>query len=176
MAPTFIPGDTVFVNKLAFALEPPARGDLVLFRARQLGNEVIPFDRSADGDRAQYVMRVLAIPGDTIEFHGGIATLNGLPLAEKRLRRIWRDSHGEEHSVIREWIDGRAHLISRSDFLGRDFQTLTVEPGRYFVVGDARSVSLDSRYWGTIRREDILGRPTVIYFASKLDRIGRTPQ
>jgi signal peptidase I len=185
MTPTLLTGDFILVDKHAYGLRNPldngrwvgeglpARGDVVVFRYPQ--------------DHAQrYVKRIVGLPGDAIEVADGELILNGQPTAMRvegmmldtgspgpavPRRRITENLEGREHPVLR-CLDGCAAGAS-----GR----WVVPDGHYFVMGDNRDNSADSRYWGFVSDEELVGRAVVVWFHFKrfgddwgvrLDRIG----
>ena len=172
MAPTLLPGDAFLVDQLAYKRSNPQGGDVVIFRARVVGKGIAPLDRSADGREDQFVMRILGVPGDVVEFRSGVPLIAGSAAETEALGERWKGADGVERLIFREELGTRRHLIARMPSDGRDFPPMAVEPGRYFVVGDNRDNSLDSRYWGTIRADDIIGKAGRIYFSSDLSRLG----
>jgi len=185
MTPTLLTGDFILVDKHAYGLRNPldngrwvgeglpARGDVVVFRYPQ--------------DHTQrYVKRIVGLPGDAIEVADGELILNGQPTAMRLegmmldtgspgpavpRRRITENLEGREHPVLR-CLDGCAAGAS-----GR----WVVPDGHYFVMGDNRDNSADSRYWGFVSDEELVGRAVVVWFHFKrfgddwgvrLDRIG----
>jgi signal peptidase I len=168
MVPTLLLGDNVFVLKGALRgrLQP---GDVVVFRH----------------DDRPYIKRILAIGGQTVtETEDGIS-IDGVPLAAETIDPSYRytdlDSHrdvGEVHEarLVRERLAGKAHRIVRSHE-GGPGGAWTVPPGNYFLVGDNRENSHDSRVFGPVADADIVGRVLGVWFASRdgvpdWDRIG----
>lgn len=163
MEPTMHVGDFLLVDKQSYAggglwhdLLPPAevqRGDLVVFH--------YPLDGSVD-----LVKRVVGLPGDRVRMRGGRVWLNGDPLRETyayyhpSLPSGFRDDfpsllEADPNADLRWWIE------LRRDVRGGE---ITVPPGEYFVLGDNRNDSEDSRYWGFVPRAAIVGRPLLVYF------------
>ena len=187
MTPTLLTGDFILVDKHSYGLRNPFgnqrlagsgvpnRGDVVVFRY--------------PGDRSQrYVKRVVGVPGDVVEVHDGWVTLNG-----RRLDVVpegpFVDTGSPGGPVMRlelsERLPGREHPVLRcvsacaNGVAGR----WEVPPGRYFVMGDNRDNSADSRYWGFVDDADLVGRVSRVWFHFKLfgpdwgprfDRIGES--
>lgn len=165
MAPTLRVGELLVVDKQSFAsrsprnplsyLLPPTaihRGDLVVFR--------FPPDPSHD-----LVKRVVALPGDRLRLHNGIVFLNGLPLAEP-----YATHSAQSFDVFRDDFPSFRATDPNLDPLwwARLRRTvhdgeLTVPPDRVFVLGDNRDNSEDSRYWGFVPMENMVGRPLFVY-------------
>jgi signal peptidase I len=164
MENTLLVGDFLLVDKVHFAgsgsgLLPYGsirRGDIVVF--------YFPVDPS------QFlVKRVIGLPGDRIHLHDKIVYLNGAPLQENYVIHAqlfldgYRDNfptqHGYSREIDRHWRTELSQHVTNGD--------LVVPPDHYFVMGDNRDNSLDSRYWGFVPRANIVGRPLVIYLSVK---------
>jgi signal peptidase I len=167
MENTLLVGDFLLVNKLLYGAEVPAahlrlpsltepnRGDVVVFRP--------PHD-----PRRDYVKRVVGIPGDTLEMKEKALFLNGQPQDEVYARHI--DRRGDAVHPGMAWQSDHLVAAGPSDHYSPSRDTwgpIVVPPGQYFVLGDNRDNSEDSRYWGFVRREDIRGRPWVVYLSMK---------
>jgi signal peptidase I len=166
MKPTILEGDRVFVNKLAYDLKVP-------FTTRHLaqwGNphrgEIVVFFSPHDGRRL--VKRVVGLPGDTIELRQNRLILNGQPVEYRPLAQAWlRDVSPSDRAAqvfAGEQLPGRAHAVAAIPQVSarRDFGPIVVPEERYFVMGDNRDDSFDSRYFGTVERQRILGQATAV--------------
>jgi len=191
MIPTLLVGDLILVNKYAYGIRLPVvhtkifdvglpkRGDVMVFR--------FPNDPSVD-----YIKRVVALPGDTITVENNRLSLNGqpVPLREageffdsERLvyYRQYAERLGEfEHKLLTEldkpsFISGVEKFPFRDQCTyGRTGMSCQVPPGHYFVMGDNRENSLDSRYWGFVPEQNIVGKAFFIWMNfGDLGRIGR---
>jgi signal peptidase I len=163
MEHTLLVGDFLLVNKQVYA---PAGG---------LSRWLLPYRQVSRGDIVVFhhpdppflVKRVVGIPGDRLRIEDGRVTVNGMPLDEPyaafepTASNPFRDEFpGTEYTdpqVDRQWWH-------RMQSLTRDGE-LVVPPGEYFVLGDNRNHSKDSRYWGFVPRQSIVARPLVIYFS-----------
>ncbi len=146
MKPTFEIGDHILVNKFIYGIKipfirktmipisEPKRGDIVVF--------IYPEDRSKD-----FIKRVIAVGGDTIEIRNKKIYLNGLP---------YNDPYGvyTDDFIIPGSIQPRDN-----------FGPLTVRPDSIFVMGDNRDQSYDSRFWGTVDLKDVMGKAFIIYWS-----------
>lgn len=143
-------GDHLFVNKFIFGVPGPLealtplrgveRGDIVVFR--------FPEDPSVD-----YVKRVIALPGESVAIRDKVVYIDGKPLEEPYV--VFRDP-----TVI------PASPGLPEPFRSRDqFGPVRIPDGEYFMMGDNRDDSYDSRYWGTVKRPLIKGRPFLIYWS-----------
>jgi signal peptidase I len=166
MEKTLLIGDHVLVDRVTLA--PPATwAPLVHYRDVRRG-DIIVFFKPGEPD-LYLVKRVVGVPGDRIHLHSGIVYLNGQPQNEPQAAKPteadyqpYRDdfpavSTTENSEVTAEWsVDLPTHLQAGD---------LVVPPGKYFAMGDNRTVSLDSRYWGFVPRENIVGRPMFVYWS-----------
>ena len=163
MIPTLLVGDFLLVDKQvgpepAFTPFAPASaihcGDLIVFH--------YPVD-----PKLHLVKRVVAVPGDRVHLEGGRVVLNGTPLREPYaiFEPAAADSFRDEFprlTTADPGIDSRWWIQMRSLVSGRD---LVVPPGSYFVLGDNRNDSEDSRYWGLVPQSAIVGKPFLVYFS-----------
>ena len=151
MEQTLLAGDHVVVeNAGALARRSPKRGELVVFR--------YPVDR-----RNIFVKRIIGVPGDRLRFRGKRLYRNGAPVDEPYayLATSHTDSYRDNFPGVpnlRLYAPGEAMLKENV----RDDEVIVPE-GKFFVLGDNRDNSLDSRYWGFISKSDIIGRPILIY-------------
>jgi signal peptidase I len=161
-APTYLVNDLVLVNKAAYDLRlpytgivllshsDPERGDVVLYRVPEEGNTVFK--------------RVVGCPGDVIEMKDNHLIINDDPLRYERedpeAYAGVAGSHGLGSIVEIEVGIGPRHTVSHAgDASPRgDLGPLVVPPGRYFVMGDNRDNSRDSRMYGPVRRDHIIGK------------------
>ena len=190
MVPTLLVGDFILVNKFEYGLRMPitntkitqgsplARGDVVVFR--------YPKDESVD-----YIKRVIGLPGDTVAYQDKQLTINGQPVPETPLPDYFDDERQNYAKQFEETIGDKKNAILNNpavppfvmgayDYPYRDNCTYNsrgvickVPPGHYFMMGDNRDNSADSRYWGFVPDKNIVGRAFFIWMNfSDLKRIG----
>lgn len=164
LEPTLLPGDFIFVNKFSYGLRVPVTntkfvdigeprlGDIVVFRW--------PVNPSID-----YIKRIIGTPGDHIAYINKQFFINGEPL-EQEVVTVTRDYDESGRSWLveerEETINGESHLIYvRPEIPAKDFEW-TVPPGNYLAIGDNRDNSLDSRSWGFVPEEDLLGKAFLV--------------
>jgi len=195
MIPTLLVGDLILVNKYTYgvrlpiinkkiiALGDPQRGDVMVFR--------FPEDPSLD-----YIKRVIGLPGDKISYENKILTINGQQVPEVALADYFdrdRISYSNqfieklpsargvvEHSILKD--GDRLPIISPGNFRFHDncaytasntAVSCTVPAGHYFTMGDNREISQDSRYWGFVPDENIVGKAFLIWMNfGNMGRIG----
>ncbi len=168
MKPTILEGDRIFVNKLAYDLKVPfTTWHLLEWAAPQRGDVVVCF---APDTEERLVKRVAAVPGDTIEMRNGVLLVNG-HRAAYQLPDSGSDRPGASR-IMEETVDGRSHAIMRTPRVRaiRSFPRTQVPPGKYFMLGDNRDLSRDSRYFGMVDRDEIVGRATAVVLSVAPDR------
>ena len=170
MKPTIQEGDRVVVNKLAYDLKIPfTMIRLWKWADPQRGDIVVLFS-PVDGTRL--VKRVVALPGDRVELVDNTLFINGKPLQYSKDEMV--TSKDDVCFVRDETIGGVRHKVmltpQRSPLEGRYFGPKLVPLGHYFVLGDNRDNSYDSRFIGSIERRRIVGRATAVAFSLDRDR------
>jgi signal peptidase I len=190
MIPTLLVGDFILVNKFAYGIRipvwnrkvlgigDPGRGDVMVFR--------YPEDPSYD-----YIKRVVGLPGDRVEYRNKRLTINGQPVPVRRVEdylsrermqftpRFIERLGGVEHEVLVEddapaFVPmARAFPFSENCTYNMNGMACTVPPGHYFMMGDNRDNSADSRVWGFVPDENIVGKAFFIWLnLSELGRFG----
>lgn len=142
--------DHIFVNKLAYRLGEPRRRDIIVFRA----------EKKADIERRNenvLIKRLVAVPGDTVE--------------------VKRDAEGVLRLYINDVPQDEPYLLEpMDDRMQAEYATrgpLTLGKGQLFVMGDNRNNSNDSRYWGTVPRERVMGKAAAIFWPLNRIRLVR---
>ena len=167
MEPTLLVGDHLLVNKFIFEGQGSWYDKLLPYRAIRRGDIVVfkyPFD-----DHPYYVKRVIGLPGDRIHISDSVVFVNGKKLTEPYVIHdpLMDDPFGEEFPPAADSVPIdrlRPEWAARMMNYVRDRQ-LVVPPGHYFVMGDNRDDSWDSRYWGFVDRRAIVGEPILIYWS-----------
>ena len=172
MMPTLLTGDFILVNKFDYGLRlpllnskiidfsKPERGDVIVFRYPN-------YEHSAGYSGVDFIKRVVALPGDTISYEKDQLTINGETVVYRKIGAYQGVDSGKAMSgyrQVRELIDHADHDILLHP-LGhsRELSKTTVPEGHYFVMGDNRSHSSDSRFWGYVPEDYILGRAIGIW-------------
>lgn len=161
MKPTIIEGDRIFVNKLAYDLKVPLTTWHIAKWANPRRGDIVVFYSPKDGTRL--VKRVIGLPGEKISMSDNVLYINGKPLDYTLLNRsATLISTGP--LKIEENLEGTHHQIQLipSYPAMRSFSPITIPKGRYFMMGDNRDNSEDSRYFGFVKRDSIVGRATAI--------------
>jgi len=167
MENTLLIGDHVFVNREQFAPRTRWVGPLLPYRDIRRQDIVVFLSPAEPG--LYVVKRIIGAPGDHIHLRDGVVYRNGEKLNEPYVihqagenYNPYRDNFpavppSEFNNVAPDW-----QLTMKQYIQGDD---LVVPPDRYFAMGDNRDVSYDSRYWGFIPRENVIGRPMFIYWS-----------
>jgi signal peptidase I len=165
MKPTIMVGDLVLVNKLAYDLKVPFTTRHVASWSEPARGDIVVFFSPADGSRL--VKRVVGLPGDSIELRREALYINGVrqgyslddPLPYRR--EVAEDPHPV---VATEHLGDRDHLVALlpSRPALRSFGPVSVPAGSYFMMGDSRDNSFDSRFFGAVPRASIVGRATAV--------------
>ena len=165
MMPTLLVGDLILVNKYSYGLRLPVwhtrilelgrpeRGDVVVFR----------FPKNPDLD---YIKRVVALPEDEVVYAGKQLRVNGEVYSQERPRPFLDPLTGlprPHHTQYTESIGGRRHDILRDSLYEDVARSFTVPPGHYLVMGDNRDHSSDSRVWGFVPEDHLVGRAFLVW-------------
>jgi signal peptidase I len=160
MVPTLEVGDYILVNKYTYgirlpvvrtkvwALNEPKRGDVMVFFPPHM-------------NETYYIKRVIGLPGDTITYRNKRLAVNGVPLEEESLAVL--PEGGARYRVGLETLGEAQHLVQVNESRpARDF-SVKVKPGHYFMMGDNRDNSSDSRIWGQVPEKDIVGKAFAVW-------------
>jgi signal peptidase I len=166
MMPTLLIGDFILVNKFAYGIRlpvlhtkivevgAPARGDVAVFR--------YPVNPSED-----YIKRVIGLPGDEIVYRGKRLFVNGQEVLAEPLGRYVGTGRGRDQTgaeIKAQALDAAAFSILQNPVaFGAGEGQWTVPDGHYFVLGDNRDNSLDSRFWGFVPEQHLVGRAFLIW-------------
>jgi signal peptidase I len=162
MNPTILEGDLIFVDKIAYDLRIPlTMHRLAKWSDPKRGDIVICFSPE---DGIRLVKRVIGLPGDTIEMRNNTLFLNGKHVDYTKIDQKYTELLPSRRKVkcilAIEDLGGVAHTVMSIPSINamRSFGPITVPRGNYFVMGDNRDSSRDSRYFGFVERESIVGK------------------
>jgi signal peptidase I len=166
MQPSILIGDRIFVNKLAYGLRLPFTSiSLIRWGTPQRG-DVVVFNSPKDGTRL--VKRVVGLPGDTVVLRDNQVVINGQPLSYGTLSietiNALPAAERSAHHYATETLGQTSHPVMNTPAIHamRDYGPITVPAGEYFMLGDNRDNSADSRYIGTVPLANILGRSSAV--------------
>ncbi|HEY2322718.1 MAG TPA: signal peptidase I [Thermoanaerobaculia bacterium] len=165
MKPTIQEGDRVVVNKLAYDLKVPFTTiEVAKWADPQRGDIVVLFS-PVDGTRL--VKRVIALPGDQVSAIENQLYVNGKKMPTTQPTGPFNDDEQGVTFVADETLAGRTHKVMYTPQVPalRSFGPIVVPPGKYFVMGDNRDNSNDSRFIGFINRQQIVGRALAVAFS-----------
>lgn len=170
MKPTILEGDRVFVNKLAYDLKVPFTTLHMAEWSNPQRGDIVVFYSPHDGKRL--VKRVVGLPGDTIELRNDVLVINGKvveygPIAAELLRDL-SSADRASHVFAVEGLPGRTHAVAGYPGVRalRDFGPAKVSDGHFFMMGDNRDDSFDSRYYGAVERKRIVGKATTVVMST----------
>lgn len=170
MQPTLLVGDRIVVDKLAYDVKLPFVGTRLATRSDPAPGDIVTCRSPADGKRL--VKRVVAVPGDLVEMRDNRLVVNGRPLDYRPadvgpLRAlVGDDAVGWDFAV--EGLPGHPHVVALAGGGRRpDLREFRVPAGQYFLLGDNRDRSADSRWFGFVARDDIAGK--VVGLAGSVD-------
>jgi signal peptidase I len=168
MVPTLEVGDFILVNKFTYGLRLPVVGTKVLALGEPQRGDVMVF--FPPNDKRYFIKRVIGLPGDRIEIRNKVLTINGEPAPQSLLAELpagrpsyqlrKEDLLGVEHTVRTELYKPRGRTPLGYD---PDNLSLTVAPGYYFMMGDNRDNSSDSRFWGQVPEQNVVGKAFAIW-------------
>lgn len=161
MKPTIVEGDRIFVNKLAYDLKFPYTTWHIAEWGDPQRGEIVVFYSPVDNKRL--VKRVVGLPGDTIAMLNNKLFINGKSLNYEPINGQ-SNNKISDHNYFMENLTGREHqmMISPHHSSLRSFRPVTVPENSYFMMGDNRDNSADSRYFGFVERNRIVGQATSI--------------
>jgi len=164
MKPTILIGDRIFVNKLAYDLKFPFTGwRLASWDHPQRGHIVTCW---SPDNGSRLVKRVVGVPGDTIAMKGGGLEINGIkleykPIDLKSMQPVMGEDTQDKLFFTEDLIGVKHTVAYQPDRQSlRDFGPLVIPEGKYFMMGDNRDNSADSRYFGFVDRKEIIGQAT----------------
>jgi signal peptidase I len=167
MMPTLLVGDFILVNKFAYGLRLPVLNTKILDVGAPKRGDVFVF-RYPKNPKEDYIKRVIGLPGDEITYRNKTLYVNGNEVAETFFGPYAGPSepgHRMDGAQVKiENLDGVEHRIMEDPraFVGHE-GSWKVPPGHYFAMGDNRDNSADSRFWGFVPEENLVGRAFVIW-------------
>ena len=195
MIPTLLVGDFILVNKYTYGIRLPIINKKILNVGEPKNGDVMVFRYPKDTS-LDYIKRVVGVPGDTVTYRNKRLTINGKPLVTKNdgsynyigrgLNYVSTDQYKEQlgqhlHEIITQsdrpsidlsQVDSQFPYRENCDYNDAGF-TCKVPQGYYFMMGDNRDDSTDSRYWGFVPDRNIVGRAFMVWWNfDDLKRIG----
>lgn len=166
MIPTLEVGDFILVNKYAYGLRLPVTGTKIIDIDKPKHGDVMVF--FPPHDKRYFIKRVVGLPGDEIRFIDNKLYVNGIKMAQQAVEiEGQQETTGSQgnYRIMTEQLAGVDHLMRKrlnAGRYGRNFMTIVPE-AHYFMVGDNRDNSHDSRAWGAVPEENIVGKAFAIW-------------
>lgn len=168
MMPTLLTGDFILVNKFTYGLRLPINNHKVVALGEPKRGDVVVFRPPHHPDQ-DWIKRVVGLPGDRVGYHDNQVTVNGQTLTYAPVGVYQGKGNGTEMTgaeELHENLLGREHAIlerTNLPFIDQGEGDWIVPPGHYFVMGDNRDNSEDSRYWGFLPEQNLRGKAFLIW-------------
>ena len=162
MLPTLEVGDFILVNKYNYGLRLPIIGTKILSINNPQRGDVMVF-KEPSNPNINFIKRVIGVPGDEIRYINKQLIINNQPIPKKHIVEL-RDEEGP-YKIFEETIDDKSYKI-RQDLMLQSLRTTStwlIPKGHYFMMGDNRDRSNDSRYWGMVPEKNIIGKAVYIW-------------
>tara|TARA_B100000949_G_C14227775_1_gene427526 strand:- start:472 stop:1224 length:753 start_codon:yes stop_codon:yes gene_type:complete len=164
LEPTLNVGDFVAVNKFAYGLKLPVLESKIIPIANPQKGQIAVFRWPPDPSY-DYIKRVVGVPGDTVEYRNKVLYINGKKMEQTFVEYTTDESSGRTVAKYRENLAGVSHdIYVNPNVPAFDFK-ITVPQSQYFMMGDNRDDSADSRYWGYVAEEYLRGKAFLIWMS-----------
>lgn len=167
MNPTLFSGDFILVNKMAYGIRSPLNNNIWIDIGNPKRGDIAVFQFPVNRD-INFIKRVVGIPGDIISYQDKKLTINGIPAMYiyYSSQQITDDRSTTYTENVELFAAGHQHQINiTNNSYSEDFTNLVVPENMYFVMGDNRDNSEDSRYWGFVSKDYLLGKAFFIWFS-----------
>ncbi|MFT4614922.1 MAG: signal peptidase I [Bacteroidia bacterium] len=160
MVPTLLVGDYILVNKYTYGVRlPVVRNKVLSLNAPQRGDVMVFFPPHMN--ETYFIKRVVGLPGDTVTYRNKRLYVNGEPLVEEPMDAP--PGWPARYRLSRETLGESEHLTQVDSLRNPRDVSVVVKPGHYFMMGDNRDNSSDSRVWGQVPERDIVGKAFAIW-------------
>lgn len=163
MIPTLAVGDFILVNKFTYGIRLPVVGTKIVDVAEPKNGEVMVF--IPPHQDVYFIKRVVGIPGDTVRYQDKTLYINGKRQNQTFVAQI--PPVNPRVLQYREKLGNVEHLIQRNPYRETSVDEWVIPEGHYFMMGDNRDQSSDSRYWGLVSEHNIVGRAVAIWLHKK---------
>ena len=177
MEPTLLVGDRLFVSKFtygyskhSFPFSLPFISDRVLFSEPERGDTIV--FKTPENLKIDYIKRLVGLPGDKIQMINGVLNINDIPIIRKKIReesKIINNSQILTASVYKETLPNGVSFetFDMGNTRADNTRVFNVPSGEYFFMGDNRDNSKDSRFIGTVPKDNLVGKAQIIFFATE---------
>ncbi|KTD47254.1 signal peptidase I (lepB-1) [Legionella rubrilucens] len=164
LEPTLLVGDFLAVNKFAYGLRLPVWEKKIIPIANPKTGEIAVF-RWPPNPSYDYIKRVIGVPGDKVSYRNKVLYINGQEARQKFIEYTTDESSGKAVARYSENLNGVEHdIYVRPDIPASDFE-IEVPPGYYFMMGDNRDDSADSRFWGFVEDQYLRGKAFFVWMS-----------
>lgn len=164
LEPTLLVGDFLVVNKFAYGLRLPVIEKKIVPIANPQTGEIAVF-RWPPNPSFDYIKRVIGVPGDHVVYHNKVLTINGKKMKQTFVEYTTDESSGRAVAQYRENLNGVKHdIFIRPEAEAFDID-VTVPAGNYFMMGDNRDDSADSRFWGFVPDANLRGKAILVWMS-----------
>lgn len=178
LEPTVVPGDFLLVEHYSYGLRLPVWDNVIIPVSHPKHGDIVVFHWPGNPAKVDFVKRLIGVPGDHISYINKVLYINGKQASQKFLRYA-TDSESSVAGtwtvkVMQEDLDGVKHLIYvNPKSPAHNFKNLVVPKGEYFMMGDNRDGSDDSRYWGFVADKYLIGKAFLVWLSwdSKTDSV-----
>lgn len=160
MLPTLKIGDFILVNKFTYGLRLPVTNTKVIELNEPERGDVMVF-RFPEDKRLNFIKRVVGLPGDRLRYENKVLYINGKPAPQEFVAAL--PAGRPERKLLKEKLGEVEHEIYNSLEPGQNMREIVVPEGHYFVMGDNRDHSNDSRYWGFVPENLIVGKAFAVW-------------
>jgi signal peptidase I len=177
MEPNLLVGDRLFVSKFtygyskhSFPFSLPLISDRVLFSEPERGDTIV--FKTPENLKIDYIKRLVGLPGDKIQMINGVLNINDIPIIRKKIReesKIINNSQILTASVYKETLPNGVSFetFDMGNTRADNTRVFNVPNGEYFFMGDNRDNSKDSRFIGTVPKDNLVGKAQIIFFATE---------
>lgn len=160
MAPTLLVHDFILVNKFAYGVRLPVLGTKIIPVGEPARGDVMVF--YPPNDKRYFIKRVIGLPGDHIQLRDNVLYINGVQMRQQQVRID--DSSFPYMLVMQENLQPKEHMLQKVSLVTPQSNYETVVPaGTYFMMGDNRDNSSDSRFWGVVPEANIVGKAVYVW-------------
>lgn len=164
LEPTLLVGDFVAVNKFAYGIRLPVIEKKIIPISNPKTGEVAVF-RWPPNPSYDYIKRVIGEPGDHVVYRNKVLTINGVEMKQDFIQYTLDENSGAQVAKYREHLNGVEHdIFVRPDVPAVDFD-IKVPSGYYFMMGDNRDDSADSRFWGFVPDDHLRGKAFLVWMS-----------
>lgn len=156
MFPTLSRGDFILVNKTYYGIKNPINNNILIHTNKPKNGDIIVFNFPVN-NKVQFIKRIIGIPGDIISYENKNVIINGKTITKC-------EQHSNKILSCIENIEKISYNIIYNNIDSLNFKKIIIPNGMYFVMGDNRDNSDDSRYWGLVSENDIVGKAQILLF------------